>query len=465
MRGGTRLESYLKHLVSNQPADYVEIRVEESRRTRIEFRGPTLDSLGESVDCGGCVRALVDGGWGFVSFNRLEGLEEHVALAVRQARLAGERVSGRSRLADAPVIQDKVTAELEEDPRQVPLAVKKDILESYNRQVLDFGPPIVSSRVVYFDKFTRLHFANSAGTYIEQEKLDLGGAVVAIAHRDGDTQMFSRGFGSSNTFGVVRGFEEAVEDACRRAAALIEAPVVEAGEYTVIVDPILAGVFVHEAFGHLSEADNVYENPNLQKVMTLGREFGGPHLNIYDTGLRPGVRGYLKYDDEGVPTQRTYLIKEGKLVGRLHSRETAGKMGEKVTGNARALDYRFPPICRMRTTGIEPGEATFEDMLKGIKLGVYVRSAYGGETAGEMFTFTAGDARMIRDGKLAEVVKNVTLTGNVFQTLKNIDMIGNDERIRDGAGGCGKGRQGPLATSMGSPHIRIRNVVIGGKAR
>jgi TldD protein len=459
------LEAYLEQLVSGQPADYVEIRLEETETTTIQFRGPALDNLAESAVLGGCVRALVKGGWGFVSFNRLEDLEKKVALAIEQARLVADRQPGESRLAPAPVVRDKVAAVLDEDPRRLTLAAKKEVLEGYNRRVLEFGPPIVSSRVVYFDKFTRLRFANSEGTYIEQEKMDLGGAVVAIAHRAGDTQMLSRGFGSSNGFRVVRGLEADIDDACRRAAALIDAPVVEAGEYTVVVDPLLAGVFVHEAFGHLSEADNVYENPSLQQVMTLGREFGGPHLNIFDSGDLPEVRGYLKYDDEGVPTGKTYLIKEGKLVGRLHSRETAGRMGEGVTGNARAIDYRFPPICRMRTTGIEPGEAPFEEMIKDIKLGVYARSSYGGETAGEMFTFTAGDAVMIRDGKLAEVVRNVTLTGNVFETLKNIDMIGSDFSTRDSAGGCGKARQAPLATSMVSPHIRIRKVVMGGKAR
>jgi len=459
------LESYLRQLVSGQPADYVEVRVEETQTAQVMFRGRTLDNLGESMVLGGCVRALVNGGWGFVSFNRLEGLEEKVALAIRQARLVGEREPGESCLAPAPVIQDRVVVEYGEDSRAVSLAEKTELLGSYNRQVLEFGPPIVSSMVRYFDKWTKLCFANSDGTYIEQEKMDLGGSITAVAGRDGQTQVYRAGFGSSNTFEVARGLESDIEEACRRAAALLDAPVVEAGEYPVVLDPDLAGVFVHEAFGHLSEGDNVYENPRLQEVMTLGRQFGEKHLNIYDAGNIPGVRGYLRYDDEGVPAGRTDLIREGKLVGRLHSRETAGKLDERVTGNARALSYRFPPICRMRTTGIENGEVSFEDMIKDIKLGVYAREAYGGETAQEMFTFTALDGVMIRDGKLAEVVRNVTLTGNVFETLKNIDMIGNDACVRDGAGGCGKGRQSPLATSQMSPHIRIKKCVIGGKAR
>lgn len=459
------LESYLKSLLKGQPADYVEVHLEDGLLTQIAFRGPVLDSIGESTVYGGNVRALVNGGWGFVSFNSLEGLEDKVRLAIEQATVVSRRQKGKSELAPAPVVTDKVAVDLGEDPRKVSLAKKRELLEGYNKLVLGYGHGVATSTIRYFDRFRRLHFASSEGTYIEQEKLDLGGAVAAVAVRDGQTQMLTRTFGSSRSFEAARGLDKAVEETCARAAALLDAPVVEGGEYPVILDPTLAGVFIHEAFGHLSEGDNVYENPNLQKVMTLGREFGGKQLDVFDSGTIPGVRGYLKYDDEGVSTEKTYLIREGKLVGRLHSRETAGKMGEKATGSARALDYRFPPIPRMRTTCIEKSEDSFEDMVKGIKLGVYAREAYGGETAGEMFTFTAGDGVMIRDGKLAEVVRNVTLTGNVFATLKNIDMIGGDWCTRDGPGGCGKGRQGPLATSAASPHIRIQNVIVGGKAR
>ena len=214
----------------------------------------------------------------------------------------------------------------------------------------------------------------------------------------------------------------------------------------MVLDPDLAGVFIHEAFGHLSEADDVADNENLKKLMTLGTRFGPDILNVYDSGLESGHRGVAKYDDEGVAMQRTPLIQSGILVGRLHSRESAAKMGEQPTGSARALNYSFPPICRMRATYIEQGETPFEEMIKDIPLGVYAVGAYGGETNGEMFTFTAAEGYMIRDGKIAELVRDVTLTGNLMTTLMNIEMIGNDKQLLDNAGGCGKGAQVPLPT-------------------
>ncbi|MHB0886343.1 MAG: TldD/PmbA family protein [Bacillota bacterium] len=458
------MKTLLTEAVRGKDADYLEIRFEESHVTRIVFRGPTLDNVGQSVVYGGNIRALVDGGWGFVSFNRLEDLAEKVALAIRQARLIGRARGERSQLAPAPVVQDVVALKPGFDPREVPLDKKMSVLEGYNRAVLGFGDPIKSSAVNYQDKYSKLYFANSEGTYIEQEKGDVGGNITAVAVQGALTQVSGVGFGGSKGFTVALGHENEVLKAAKTAADLIKADPIKGGEYTVITDPILTGIFAHEAFGHLSEGDNVYEDENLQKVMTLGAKFGEPILNIYDTGTDEGARGYLKYDDEGVPTEKTYLIKEGVLVGRLHSRETAGKMGERVTGNARAIDYRFPPICRMRNTSIERGESTFEDMLKDVKLGVYALKAYGGQTNGEMFTFAASEARMIRDGKLAELVRDVNLTGNVFTTLKNIDMVGSDFESHESGGGCGKGAQAPLPTSEWAPHMRIQKVVIGGRS-
>ena len=230
----------------------------------------------------------------------------------------------------------------------------------------------------------------------------------------------------------------------------------------MVLDPVLAGVFTHEAFGHLSESDFVYENEQVRQIMTLGKQFGSAELNIVDSASIPGLRGSYKYDDEGVPATKTNLIREGKLVGRLHSRETAAKMNEEPTGNARAINYRYPPIVRMTNTYIEPGIASFDDIIADIKEGVYAKNWYGGMTSMEMFTFSAGEAYMIRQGKVAELLRPVMLTGNVFTTLKNIDAIGNDLEMNQG-GGCGKGGQMPLPVSNGSPHIRIRHCLIGGR--
>jgi TldD protein len=202
----------------------------------------------------------------------------------------------------------------------------------------------------------------------------------------------------------------------------------------------------------------------MKEIMVLGKRFGSDKLNIIDDGSLSGGIGTHRYDDEGVKTKKNYLIKDGVLVGRLHSRETSAKMGEQPTGNARSIRYEFPPIVRMTNTYIDKSNTSFEDMIKDIKLGLYAIDSIGGQTSMEMFTFSAAHGYMIRDGEVAELVRDVVLTGNVFDTLMNIDMI-SDEVIwhPGGPGGCGKGEQSPLPVGAGGPHVRIQNVVVGGR--
>jgi Predicted Zn-dependent proteases and their inactivated homologs len=438
-------------------ADYIEAHFEESESSYIAYRGERLEEINKTRNSGGNIRALVKGGWGFVSFNQPDKLRDKVALAVGEAKLAS-RESFKLSLVE-PVV-DTVMPQLKKAAATISLAAKKELLDEYNDIMLS-SPKIQSSRIGYRDVSRRVIFANSEGSYIEQPKPDLTLRLTAIARENSEIQQAGISLGSKGNLSSIENLHDQAKEIARRATALLSAPKVKGGEYTVILDPILAGVFAHEAFGHLSESDFVYQNEQLRNIMTLGRRFGSKYLNIVDDATIPDLRGSYKYDDEGIQAAKTYLIREGILEGRLHSRETATKMGEKPTGNARAINYRFPPIVRMTNTFIEPGSSSFEEMLGSIKEGVYVKDWYGGTTSLEMFTFSAGEAYMIRNGKLAELLRPVVLTGNVFVTLKNIDAIGNDLQMNQG-GGCGKGGQSPLPVSNGSPHIRIRHCVVGG---
>ena len=447
----------LTDVIKKQAADYIEVHLEESQACQIGYRGPELESVSRSSSVGGNVRAMVKGGWGFVSFNDLNDLPGRVRTAIEQARFVGK---GESKLAEVEPVVDTASS-ADKNPAVLSLAGKKQKLDEYN-QIIWSTPEVRTSVIGYGDGYKKAVFLSSLGSFIVQERADITLRLTAIAARNGDVQQAGLSVGSRGDFAEVGGLHKDVERTAKHAVELLSAPHVKGGEYTVVLDPVLAGVFVHEAFGHLSESDFVYENEGMREIMTLGKQFGGEHLNIVDTATIPGLRGSFKYDDEGVPATRTYLIREGKLVGRLHSRETAAKMGEKPTGNARAINYRFPPIVRMTNTYIEPRDVSFSDMIADIKEGIYVKNWYGGMTSMEMFTFSAGEAYMIRDGKVAEALRPVVLTGNVFTTLKNIDAIGNDLDMNQG-GGCGKGAQMPLPVSNGSPHIRIRHCLVGGK--
>jgi TldD protein len=451
----------IQDALRSSKADYTEIRVEEREAVTIIFRGKDLETANAVIDAGGVVRCLCrDGGWGVATFNDRDDLQARVEQAYQCAKVA--RVEEPIELAKIPMVEDRITVRLDRDFRGVSMAEKKALAEAYNTILLAHSDKIVDTSTRYMDTFSRVVFANSEGTFVEEERPMVTVYVLATA-RDGDN--VQRAFESRSGqygFEFVQGLEELATTAAQRAVDLLGAETVVGGRYPVVLNPLLAAVFIHEAFGHLSEADFVYENPKAKEMMVLGRGFGPENLTVFDDGSLPGLRGTHEYDDEGTPTGRTDLIKDGILVGRLHSRETAAKMGEKPTGNARATGYRYPPIVRMTNTAIEGGNTPFEQMIGDIKLGVYACNMFGGQTALENFSFSSAYAHMIRDGQIAEMVKDVILAGNLFTTLGNIDAIGDDFRWSHTGGSCGKG-QGGLPVTFGSPHIRIQNVIVGGR--
>lgn len=451
----------IEEALKQSKADYTEIRIENKQTCRVAFRGRDLETANANIDKGGMVRCLIrNKGWGVATFNDLDDLVFMVDQAYQCARVG--TVPEPIELTPAEPVESVKTATLGHDFRDVPLSAKKALAEHYNQILLGYSDRIVDTQSIYSDVFTHLTLANSEGTYIEQDKPSVVIGSFATA-RDGDNvQQANEVYSSTLGFEYVLDKDILVRKAAIRAVELLNARSVQAGQYPVVIDQMLAGVFIHEAFGHLSEADFVYENPKAREMMTFGHRFGQSILNVYDDGSIPNVRGTTLYDDEGTPARRNWLIKDGMLVGRLHSRQTAAKMGEAATGNARAVNYRFAPIVRMTNTAIDDGTATFDDLIKDIKLGIYACNAYGGETQLENFSFSSSYAYMIRDGRIAEMVKDVILAGNLFTTLGNIDMIGNDFKWLNTGGGCGKTGQFPLPVGMGAPHIRIQNVVIGG---
>jgi TldD protein len=441
--------------------DFLTIRLEEAEGTDILLRGDRIETLSEGISIGGQVRACHKGGWGFASFNRLSGLVDRIEEAIAAARLVGDE---ETLLAAIDPIQDTRQLLLTgTDPRHVPLIQKRDLCYHYAEILRGVDDRIATTSVRYGDSAQRIILATSEGTMIEQAWVDIEMRFAATARYGETVQTGRETTGSRKAYEDLTQLDTQVRSAAQRAVDALALPLVKGNTYTVVIDPILTGLFVHEAFGHLSEADMAYENPDLMEVMSLGRRFGSPELQIFDGAAPEGHRGSYYYDDEGVPATTTQLIEDGVLVGRLHSRETAGKLGEAPTGNARCLNYHYPPIVRMTNTWIERGQTPVADLFHGIDEGVYACNWQGGMTNGEMFTFTAGEAWMIRDGAIAEPVRDVTLSGNVFTTLADIEAIGNDF-FWDESGGCGKGGQSGLAVGCGGPSLRIRDVVVGGEA-
>ncbi|MDD4890135.1 MAG: TldD/PmbA family protein [Phycisphaerae bacterium] len=457
-----QLQERASRAISKLNIRYADVRLERTDSTSVRFRGRRLDTAGRNFDAGGIARVLLaDGGWGIASFNSFDELEERISLAKSCA--AVQAGGERTELAPVAPAVDSFVQPVGVDFRAVPLADKVALMRAHNDRLVGTDPRIVDTMVAYSDSYSEKLLVTSEGTAVRQSIPYCQVMVMAVA-RSGDNiqRAFDSSGDTSTGYELARAADAQVEAVGRRAVDLLAAPKVKSGRYPVVLDPKLAGVFIHEAFGHLSEADHVCENAQARQMMDLGRPFAPEFFNVYDDPTIAGQWGSHRYDDEGVRSKSVPLITAGRLTGRLHSRYTAALMGEQPTGSGYAINYQHAPVVRMSNTYIAPGQATFDELIGGIKEGVYACGMFGGQTMLENFSFSAAYGRMIRNGQLAEMVRDVVVAGNLFQTMKDISGMGDDLKLF-GGGGCGKAGQSPFPVGLGSPHLRIENVLIGGE--
>jgi TldD protein len=456
------MKEKLAGIVGDLAADYADLRYEENRKTRISFRGKRLVQVASYETSGGHVRAYAEGGKAIASFSdpaRAASMAEAVAAS---ARVASAKRDRPLRLADAPVIKEDFLVSSSRDARAVSLQEKLDLVSHYNDLIL--REATVATTEANYDEFvSRRVFVNSEGTAVEYE-IVVANILGFIVTKRGDVMQRVRfAFGGSEDFGRLQNREADLEARLEIARKLPDAEPAKAGIFPVILDPGEAGVFMHEAFGHLSEADGLQNNPAFRAKLQLGTALGKPILSVSDDPSPPGLPGSYVIDDEGVRGERTSLITEGVLTGRMHSRETAAEFGEPLSGNMRAVDAHHTPIVRMSNIFIEAGPDTFDDMVASIENGYYLVGAKGGQTTGDQFTFGAQWGYRIESGRVGPMVRDINMSGELFSTLDAISMVGSDIEFGE-RGGCGKGnpQQSNRQSGKGAPHIKIDRVTIGG---
>jgi TldD protein len=228
------------------------------------------------------------------------------------------------------------------------------------------------------------------------------------------------------------------------------------------MDPKLAGVFAHEAVGHACEGDTVADGQSILQGK-IGEKIGSEHVTIYDDSTYPDGWGSTKYDMEGVPAKKRLLIDRGVLKNFILNREAAGELNMTPNGGARAQSFAFRPIVRMSNTYITQGDYTFNELLEDVKNGIYVKGTRGGQVdpAKGTFQFSAEEAFQIEQGKITTPLLDVSLSGLTLEILNNIDAVAKDFGMN--VGYCGKEDQ-MVPAGDGSPHVRVRSAVVGGRA-
>jgi TldD protein len=450
----------MKELLGKIRADYADLRYETKQVNRVVMSKKEIRTYGSNTGDGYVLRVLDKGGFATVCFTKPEQAEQAIAKALENAAVLAAHQSEAKKIAPAPVVNDTVKAPLVEDPRQISLSEKLELVKHYS-DLLFAQPRIANVELEYYDVFRNKFYVNSEGTAINEELVTtkLGGSIIS---QEGDlTQTVRMAFGGSNGFQKLRNREEEALQRARIAAELLNAEPVKAGTYNMVLNPGIAGVFTHEAFGHFSEADIVRDLPAMRAKMQIGTKVGTDILNITDDATMAEQVGYYRYDDEGVAVRRVNLMTNGVLTGRLHDRFTAAEMGEPISGHAIAEDFRYGPIVRMGNIFIQPGTASLDELLEAMGDGLYICDAMGGQTSGENFTFGANYGYIVKSGKLAGMIRDINIVGNLYHTLQSVAMIGSDFVLNE-SGGCGKG-QTNIRSCLGGPSVLFNNLTVGGK--
>jgi len=450
----------LKKIASKIAADYFDLRYETKRVEQVVMSKKEIRNCGANLGDGYVLRVLKNGGFATVSFTKPEQAEMAIKRAIENAEVLAANRSEPKAPAPAPVVNATIKAKLIEDPRQISLAEKLALVRHYS-DLLSQQPKIANVDAYYYDVYRNKYFLNSEGSEINEELITTKLGAGVVSQEGSITQTVRMAFGGSNGFQKVRGREAEALERAKIAADLLRAEPVNAGTYKMILNPGIAGVFTHEAFGHFSEADIVRDLPSLREKMTIGAKLGTDILNIIDDATMADQLGYYQYDDEGVAVRRVNLMTGGVLTGRLHDRFTASEMNEAISGHAIAEDFRYAPIVRMGNIFIQPGSHSFEELLAALGDGLYICDAMGGQTSGENFTFGANYGYIVKNGKLCGMIRDINIVGNLYSTLNSVAMIGSDF-VLDEAGGCGKG-QTNIRSCLGGPHVLFNNLTVGGK--
>ena len=435
--------------------DYMDIRFGMGDNTSILMKDGNVDEINTGMSLGTRIRVLKNGAWGFAYTTDLSKINEITETALKLS----DSLKGDVELTESEIIKDKVEVDVKTPFKDVSIEEKKDIMKSANdAATID---KVNSTTVSYADSEVNELFMNSEGSEIQVKTSRVRMALNASA-TDGEIIQFGHG-----SLGGVKGFE-IIQDADieefgrnigEKAVRLLEAKPAPSGQFTVIADPELTGVLIHEALGHATEGDLILQNDSILKDK-IGEKIASDIVNIFDDASRKDGFGYYPYDVEGVRTKPNQLVKNGELISLLNSRETSSKLGMKSSGNARSL-IADQPIVRMSNTYLQPGDNTFEELLEDIPNGMYLKGSRGGQvdTGKGIFQFNAAEGYMIENGEITTPLRDVSLSGNILETLKNIDAIGNDFKLS--VGFCGKGGQ-TAPVGDGGPHTRILNALVGG---
>ncbi|MGZ3804197.1 MAG: TldD/PmbA family protein [Pseudobdellovibrionaceae bacterium] len=435
--------------------EYCDIRVEETYETNIRINNHEVTTAVEQSSKGAFLRLRKNAQWYYSATTDLTTLQEQLMTLANSMELGDS--TKWNRLPDNNGSFENFSYQ-NNNPTLIPLSEKVVLVKKYDT-LSKSNPFVKSGQSVYKDMYRIKTFINSVGTFFQFDFAQCGGSILYDL-ADGEKKFTDHVKYYGETFDKIENESERIQKYIQESTRFLNAPLIEPGKYRLLLSPQVTGVFVHESFGHMSEADGMLGDPQAKEVWKLGKKVASEFVSIVDSGLHKGSSGYCPIDDEGFKATKTHLVKDGVLAGRLHSYDTADQMEEKPTGNARAISFEYEPIVRMTSTYIENGTTPLSELYK-IAEGALLVEDFNFGTGGDLFTIAPGRIYLIKDGKPHSPLRANVISGQIFETLLNIEAIGNNFDLEHSStGGCGKMDQFPLPVADGGPTVLVKDMQV-----
>ena len=435
---------------------YTEVRIEDTFTSYYYLKNDKVEENGETNVIGAKIRVFDGKMWYTSVTNDLNSIQNEIdslALVARQNKnIQKNRIVKNLGSCKAKVLKFQD----EKSVRNITVEQKADICMNYKKMCTDKSVKEIQMTHVSFYAYSVIkEFYSSKGAEIIQDyqrcyfyfghEMNLNGGNFYPGK-----QLFGFYFDE-----LLNKQDDIIKEVQKGIDFAKNAKPVLPGDYECVLAPSVTSIFTHESFGHKSEADFMLNDKVLQQEWVMGKKVGNEKVTIVDEGDSL-LHGYCPYDDEGNKKEKVFLMTNGILTGRLHDAKASSVLNEKPTGNARAQNFYKNPMVRMTNTYIENGSDNPEKIIEEVKNGLYIYDCNYG-TGNSTFTIQPNKCYVIRDGKISEPVLVNVITGSVFQTLFDIDAVGNDLEFFSGT--CGKNGQS-VTVAMGGPTIRVKKLTI-----
>ncbi|MBS4200984.1 TldD/PmbA family protein [Bacillus sp. FJAT-49732] len=440
--------------------DFAEIFVEDKKNSSLTMLGGAVEKAISGRDFGVGIRIL-KGEYSVYAYTN-DASEDNL---IRVARSAAQSI--RSNPLGLSIDLRKSVIDNKHEIIVLPNTIEKNRKVEWMRRAHEaakgYDPVIAQTSIFYLDNIQDILIANSEGLFMEDRRVysRLGISAMAESGNEKESAFMGPGYFGGLEYMQNLDIEAYAKDVARSAKTILFADHAPSGNFPVVIDNAFGGVIFHEACGHGLESHAVSRGASIF-ADKLGESVASPLVTAYDDGTIPNTWGSVNNDDEGMPTQKNLLIENGVLKGYLIDKLGSRKMKMAPTGSGRRQSYLYAPTSRMNNTYIAPGDSKPEDIIANTELGIYAKHLDGGSVnpATSDYNFSISEGYMIRDGKIAEPIKGAALIGKGIDTLKKIDMVGNNLEL--GLGICGAS-SGNIPVTVGQPMIRVSELTVGGR--